>query len=206
MGGGIPIFMILGDTSMSLFDSHLGDITVSRRILAKLSVEEIQRVLAQHQASELIFSDDNYLKRLMACEIHRVSSQHETAFGNVTAMTSVLDGKATDLFFTEEMSQTGRGYFSWENYLKRQSPFTLGRIIVTEAVNRIIGMPTIHQLIEKQLSYDWGSIRKDDWHQNDAAVENNDRVVSRHIVDGENLFVITEADRSATTILFSYEY
>lgn len=191
---------------MNLFDSHLGDITVSRRILKELSVEDIEWILAQHQAAELTFNDDNYLKRLIACEIHRVSSEHKTAFDNVTVMTSALDEKATDLFFTEEMSQAGRGYFSWENYLKRQSPFTLGKIVVTDAVSRIIGMPTIHQLIEKQLGYDWGNICKDDWYQNDAAVENNDRVVSRHIVDGETLFVITEADRSTTTILFSYEY
>ena len=67
-------------------------------------------------------------------------------------------------------------------------------------------MPTIHRLIEKQLSYDWGATSVEDWIENDHAVEKDKRIVSQHLIDGESVFIITEADRSSTTIMLGYEY
>lgn len=69
-----------------------------------------------------------------------------------------------------------------------------------------MGIPTIHRLIEKQLSYDWGATSIEDWIENDHAVEKDKRIVSHHVIDGESVFIITEADRSSTTIMLGYEY
>jgi hypothetical protein len=41
---------------------------------------------------------------------------------------------------------------------------------------------------------------------NDAAVKNGDRLISSYTISGEKVWVITEADRSLTTVLLPSEY
>lgn len=88
----------------------------------------------------------------------------------------------------------------------RKTPFTLGHVFCTATANQILGLPNIHRLIEKQLSYDWGSLCQDDWALNDYAAEHGGRVLGYHCIAGEHVYVITEADRSSTTIMLEYEY
>lgn len=55
----------------------------------------------------------------------------------------------------------------------------------------------------RYLKQDWGDTCEEDSKLNDLAVENyNDRIVARY----DNIFIITEYDRSVTTILFTDEY
>ena len=65
---------------------------------------------------------------------------------------------------------------------------------------------TISRLITRHLRCDWGDICEDDWRQNDHAVKHEERLLSAYQVAGERVFIITEWDRSATTILFADEY
>lgn len=62
--------------------------------------------------------------------------------------------------------------------------------------------------INKYFQQDWGDTHKDDWSLNDSAVENaDDRVLAVYEhPDYDKIFIITEYDRSATTILFADEY
>ena len=54
---------------------------------------------------------------------------------------------------------------------------------------------------------DWGDTCKSDSNMNDKAVYfNNDRIVAKYITSKGNIFIITESNRSATTILFAHEY
>ena len=61
-------------------------------------------------------------------------------------------------------------------------------------------------VVESHLRYlrqDWGDTCEEDWKLNDNAVKNgNDRIVAKY----GNIFIITEWDRSVTTILFTEEY
>lgn len=66
---------------------------------------------------------------------------------------------------------------------------------------------TIMECLGKYVLMDWGDTCKDDCELNDNAVfYNNDRVVAKYKTDKGNVFIITECDRSATTILFADEY
>lgn len=57
--------------------------------------------------------------------------------------------------------------------------------------------------INKYLRSNWGDICEYDWKLNDAAVKSeDDRIVARY----DNIFIVTERDRSVTTILFTDEY
>lgn len=59
--------------------------------------------------------------------------------------------------------------------------------------------------LKKYRSGDWGDMCKEDWHLNDEAVSNGSRILAAY--EGEHkIWIITEWDRSATTILFPDEY
>jgi len=64
------------------------------------------------------------------------------------------------------------------------------------------------ELIGRHLSGDWGTVDKDDWRANDRALREGTRLLSAYELPhtGEKVWVITEWDRSATTILLPSEY
>lgn len=54
---------------------------------------------------------------------------------------------------------------------------------------------------------DWGDVVEEDWQANDQALQNGGRLLSvYHTLSGTEFWIITEADRSATTILLPEEY
>ena len=60
---------------------------------------------------------------------------------------------------------------------------------------------------DKYRQGDWGDICQEDKKMNDSAVKNDDdRIVARYNNSHGDIYVITEWDRSVTTILFTDEY
>jgi hypothetical protein len=61
--------------------------------------------------------------------------------------------------------------------------------------------------LQRHLSGDWGDLSDDDRHQNDAALKQGDRLLSSYQVTPTlKLWIITEWDRSVTTLLLPNEY
>ena len=83
-------------------------------------------------------------------------------------------------------------------------PFPLGQLVATPGALDALakaGQPPLPFII-RHLRGDWGEICKDDWQQNDEAVEDGDRILSSYRTSlGEKIWIITESDRSATTLL-----
>jgi hypothetical protein len=67
---------------------------------------------------------------------------------------------------------------------------------------------TVSSLLRRHSCGDWGTIDESDKQSNDLAVTNGTRILSAYALgDGqEKLWLITEADRSATTFLTPDEY
>lgn len=93
--------------------------------------------------------------------------------------------------------------------LKLQPRFPLGRLVatpgalaaMTEAGQNPVGLLRRHQ------SGDWGEVCPDDAAENELSVAEGFRVMSVYtLTSGVKVWVITEADRSATTILLPDEY
>jgi len=59
----------------------------------------------------------------------------------------------------------------------------------------------IPTLLRRHMSGDWGQVPPDKARANDLAVENGERITSSYRVNGSKVLVITENDRSVTTIL-----
>ena len=63
------------------------------------------------------------------------------------------------------------------------------------------------KFINRHVTGDWGDVCDEDAMENDLSAENGFRIFSVYCLeDGTKIWVITEADRSTTTILLPSEY
>lgn len=87
--------------------------------------------------------------------------------------------------------------------------FPLGQTLITHGAQEAIreaGQLPLEFLLRHQ-SGEWGDLGTEDKRENESSVSRRLRILSKyHTADGMALYVITEADRSATTILLPSEY
>lgn len=61
--------------------------------------------------------------------------------------------------------------------------------------------------LDRHVSQDWGEVSAEDRRLNDEAVKLGERILSAYrTIRGVKIWIITEADRSVTTILLPEEY
>ena len=80
--------------------------------------------------------------------------------------------------------------------------FPTGRIVITPGA--LSGLSTDEAMsgLVRHLAGDWGDLDESDWKKNDAALQLGRRLFSRYVTPGGTRFwIITEHDRSVTTIL-----
>jgi len=86
------------------------------------------------------------------------------------------------------------------------------KIYLTRGVNDLIAddiyfAQFVLQSLKKHITGDWGEMTEEDKQTNDDAVKNGRlRIFSAYKTKLKKIWIITEADRSATTILFPDEY
>ena len=88
--------------------------------------------------------------------------------------------------------------------------FPLGNLYMTPGVQAYLYGLKLDALdvIARHATGDWGDVCDEDRETNERAVRSGGRVFSCYTLDagGGQVWVITEADRSATTVLFPCEY
>lgn len=90
--------------------------------------------------------------------------------------------------------------------------FTLGQLVQTRGLNSITeGNPDRHnEVVDAFLKYqrgDWGNTCAEDAELNNEAVRTGqDRIVAKYCLSFGNIFIITEWDRSYTTLMLCEEY
>ncbi|MFA5407289.1 MAG: hypothetical protein WC343_00790 [Bacilli bacterium] len=84
--------------------------------------------------------------------------------------------------------------------------FESGRKFVTPGVLDVISDDVICSLLDRHLAGDWGDVPPADARQNEWSLEHGERLVSMYNVDGTKILIITERDRSATTVLLPEDY
>jgi len=85
----------------------------------------------------------------------------------------------------------------------------LGRVLATPGALRALALARADgaAYLARHASGDWGDLDAEDWTANDRALPGDERLLSAYrLPNGERLWIITEADRSATTLLLPDEY
>lgn len=87
--------------------------------------------------------------------------------------------------------------------------FHLGQLVITpgaQAAFTATGEGPYDYLL-RHAGGDWGQLDAQDVQENELSLANGFRLLSRYtLADGTAIYVITEADRSVTTILLPEEY
>ena len=85
--------------------------------------------------------------------------------------------------------------------------FRLGRIVATPNARQSITQDDILLGIQRHQAGDWGNLTDDNRAANDRALAQGGRIVSAYnATNGTKFWLITEADRSTTTILLPEDY
>ena len=96
----------------------------------------------------------------------------------------------------------------------RAARFPLGHVVATPGALDLVrthGLDVI-ALVHRHASGDWGDVSEHDAQANDRSVSGDGtspggtRVLSAYETRGGKLWIITEADRSATTVLLPSDY
>ncbi len=90
----------------------------------------------------------------------------------------------------------------------RKVKFQLGQLLITPEAMALLehANVSIFTLLGRHLAGDWGDVCAEDAKLNDDALCYGNRLLSVYHVDKKKLYAISEADRSATTILLAEEY
>jgi hypothetical protein len=85
--------------------------------------------------------------------------------------------------------------------------FALGRVVATAAASATLNAADIRAGIDRHHAGDWGELDEHDRHENDLALTKGYRLFSVYRDrTGHKFYVITEADRSVTTVLLPGDY
>lgn len=88
------------------------------------------------------------------------------------------------------------------------SLFSLGKILATPALLAHFEKHQINVIehISRHVTGDFGDLDEEDKAENRLSIEHGFRILSAYTIAGERIWIITEADRSVTTLLFPSEY
>ena len=87
------------------------------------------------------------------------------------------------------------------------SKFNTGRIYMTPGIQRKLSMASISNALARHMAGDWGDLDEEDRKANDDSVRFGGRILSVYVDRHQTRFwIITEADRSSTTLLLPEEY
>ena len=93
--------------------------------------------------------------------------------------------------------------------LMRPGKFALGQVVSTIGAHNTLAA-ALHlpaEFLIRHKNGDWGELDPEDRRENERALRQGSRLLSAYATrTGEKLWVITEADRSATTLLLPEEY
>jgi hypothetical protein len=85
--------------------------------------------------------------------------------------------------------------------------FPLGQLVATPNALEHITHEDIMAALQRHVAGDWGYVCAEDKQSNDRAVVEGTRILSvYHAANGTKFWLITEADRSVTTVLLPEDY
>ena len=94
-----------------------------------------------------------------------------------------------------------------QNITYQNAPlFDLGDLYTTRQILEFLLTDEIVNLLRLHVHGQWGGLDPEDAAANHQGVRDGSRIFSSYYVRGRKIWVITEADRSSTLVLFPSEY
>jgi hypothetical protein len=85
--------------------------------------------------------------------------------------------------------------------------FPLGQIVMTRSAVEVLPQAEVQVALDRHAAGDWGDVDDADRQENELSLREGFRLLSAYRTrDGTCFWVITEADRSVTTILLPEDY
>lgn len=84
--------------------------------------------------------------------------------------------------------------------------FKLGALVATPGVLEAIPEKEIQKALGLYTEGDWGCTYEEDAKLNDYALTHKERILATYKYEGKKFWIITEWDRSVTTVLLPSEY
>ncbi|MDQ2987322.1 MAG: hypothetical protein M3R13_11510 [Armatimonadota bacterium] len=85
--------------------------------------------------------------------------------------------------------------------------FELGKLLITPSAQVELDQGSVLEAIHRHASGDWGELDEEDYQENEFSVREGHRLVSAYEDRrGVKFWIITEADRSVTTVLLPADY
>lgn len=85
--------------------------------------------------------------------------------------------------------------------------FPLGEIVATPNALNSVSRQEITAALRRHIRGDWGNLDEEDKEANETALKEGSRLLSSYLSDQQVKFwIITEHDRSATTVLLPEDY
>lgn len=97
-----------------------------------------------------------------------------------------------------------------EEKMDGKTKLKLGKIVTTPGIMKIQKESKdpllLMKLLERHESKDWGDLDNEDKQSNDEAIDSEGRILSSYNTEDGKIWIITEWDRSVTTLLLPEEY
>jgi hypothetical protein len=84
--------------------------------------------------------------------------------------------------------------------------FPLGHVVATRNALSTLTPEEIATAIARHASGDWGEVPPDAWAENELSLKEGFRLFSVYRARDQKFWIITESDRSATTVLLPEDY
>ena len=84
--------------------------------------------------------------------------------------------------------------------------FPLGQVVTTSNVFDMIPFEIVERCVLRHAKGDWGELCENDRLANEEALDSGGRILSLYSTTDGTIWIITEADRSFTTVLLPEDY
>lgn len=86
------------------------------------------------------------------------------------------------------------------------SKFPLGQLVITANAAARLDTAAVHEGLRRHASGDWGDVCPEDASENELSLKEGFRLLSVYGTGERRFWIITEADRSVTTVLMPEDY
>lgn len=85
--------------------------------------------------------------------------------------------------------------------------FEMGRLLITPTAQVAVDQTDVFKAIQRHSVGDWGDLCEEDRQENELSIKEGFRLLSAYADrKGGKFWIITEADRSSTTVLLPNDY